>query len=143
MGAYFLLKPFAGNYVLLYLFGSIAATFFEFVVAKLMIHIFGSVWWDYRDKPFNYEGILCLESSIAWGFYTVGLFAFLHRGVLRLTDVYSYKIGCIAGGLLMVYYLVDFTVHLCKAKSVGLPKPIRRIPEKMRSIGDNLRNYYR
>ncbi len=114
----FLLKPFAGNYVVLYILGSLMATFFEFLVAKLMIHIFGTVWWDYREKPYNYEGIICLESSIAWGFYTVILFAFLHRGVMFLADSYSYLAGCIAGGVLMVYYLVDFTVHLCKAKSL-------------------------
>ena len=39
LGAYYLLKPFAGNYVLLYVLGSILATTFEFLVARLMIII--------------------------------------------------------------------------------------------------------
>lgn len=142
LGAYFLLKPFAGNYVVLYILGSLMATFFEFLVAKLMIHIFGAVWWDYKEKPYNYEGIICLESSIAWGFYTVILFAFLHRGVMFLTDSYSYLAGCIAGGALMVYYLVDFTVHLCKAKSLSLPRPVRRIPDKVRVLKNSIRDFY-
>lgn len=141
--AYFLLKPFVGNYILLYFAGSIMATTFEFVVAKLMIHICGSVWWDYHEKPFNYEGIICLESSVAWGFYTIGLFAFLHKGVSFLTDSYPYMAGCIAGGVLMLYYLIDFTIHLCKAKSLRMPGPVRTIPDKVRGIREQLRNFYR
>ncbi len=129
LGAYFLLRPFAGNYVLLFLLGSILATTFEYLVAKLMLHIFGQVWWDYTEKPFNYKGVICLESSIVWGLYTVLLFAFLQRGVMFLTDLYSYRIGCLVGGLVMVYYLIDFTVHLCQAKFPGIPKRAREIRE--------------
>lgn len=131
LGAYFLLKPFAGNYVQLYVLGSLLATGFEFLVAKLMIHLFGQVWWDYEDKPFNYKGIICLESSIAWGMYTVVMFAVLQRGVMFFSDLYSYQVGCVLGGVLMAYYLVDFTIHLCKAKYPEVP---RRAIELSRSI---------
>lgn len=141
--AYFLLKPLDSNYVLLYLCGSMIATIFEFIVAKLMIQIFGSVWWDYTDKPFNFEGILCLESTLAWGFYTICLFGFLHKGVALLSDAYPYMAGCIAGGILMVYYLVDFTIHLGKAKSLQMPRRFRALPDKVRGFRDNLRNLYR
>lgn len=129
LGAYYLLKPFAGNYVLLYVLGSILATTFEFLVARLMIHIFGQAWWDYTEKPYNYKGLICLESSIAWGMYTVILFAFLQRGVMFLTDLYAYPVGCIAGGILMVYYLIDFTIHLCQAKFPSLPERARELRE--------------
>lgn len=143
--AYFLLEPLDGNYFALYFAGSIMATTFEFIVARLMIHIFGSVWWDYSEKPFNFEGILCLESTIAWGFYTICLFGFLHKGVTRLTELYSHKVGCILGGGLMIYYIVDFTIHLYKAKSkpVPVPKPVREIPNRVRDFKNNLRNLYR
>lgn len=127
LGAYFLLKPFAGNYVLLYVLGSILATTFEYLVGRLMIHIFGQVWWDYTEKPYQYQGIICLESSLAWGLYTVILFAFLQKGVMLLTDLYSYPAGCMAGGFLMAYYLVDFTIHLCRAKFPGIPERAREL----------------
>ena len=142
LGAYFLLRRFAGNYILLYFAGSLMATLFEFIVAKLMIYTLGEFWWDYREKPFNYEGIICLESSIAWGFYTIGLFAFLERGVRWISDSYAREVGCIAAGILMVYYMVDFTVHLCKAKAVEIPVGIRVLPGKVRNITDNIRNFY-
>ncbi len=64
---YFLLRPFAGNLVLLYIMGCIVPTLLEYLTAQVMLFIFGEVWW-YNEKPFNYKGILCLESTIAWAF---------------------------------------------------------------------------
>ena len=74
-----LLRPFSGNYVLLYLVGAVLATLFEYLTARLMLRLFGTFWWDYTNKPFNYKGILCLESTLGWVFIALLLFAFLHR----------------------------------------------------------------
>lgn len=70
-----LLRPFSGNYVLLYLVGAVLATLFEYLTARLMLRLFGTFWWDYTNKPFNYKGILCLESTLGWG---SSLFCCLH-----------------------------------------------------------------
>ena len=120
VGAYLLLRPLEGNYVGLYILGSIGATFFEFLVAKLMIRILGAVWWDYTEKPFNYKGIIYLESTLAWGLYTICLFGFLHKGVMAFADTYSFDVGCVLAVILIVYYFVDFSVHMYRAKK-GVP----------------------
>ena len=67
MLGYALLRPFAGNYVVLYVVGAVAATAFEYLTALLMLKLFGTFWWDYTNKPFNYRGIICLESTLGWG----------------------------------------------------------------------------
>lgn len=109
---YFLLLPLAGNYVAIYFVGVVVATAIEYIVAQIMLFIFGEVWWDYNDKPFNYKGILCLESSIAWGFYCVFLFGFLQKTAIAFVDFYTEKIGIMAGecilSLLIIYYMVSF-----------------------------------
>ena len=69
LGACILLGPIASSPVKLYLASSAMATVMELVTACLMIHFFGSFWWDYSHKLFNYKGIICLESSIGWGFW--------------------------------------------------------------------------
>ena len=69
---YFVLSPYSHNRVLLFFLGAILATTIEWVTARIMERIFGEVWWDYTDKPFNYKGILCLESTLAWGLYKIG-----------------------------------------------------------------------
>ena len=78
---YFVLRPYSSNGFLLFLLGSLLATALELLTGIIMKRIFGEIWWDYHEKPFNYKGILCLESSIAWGFYTLFLFLFLQRFV--------------------------------------------------------------
>lgn len=73
---YFLLRPVDHNLYLLYLMGCIIPTLLEYGTALLMLKIFGEVWWDYSQKPFNYKGILCLESTVAWGFLYAGTVSF-------------------------------------------------------------------
>ena len=84
--AYFVLCRMSGHYIAIYLFSAIAATFFEYLVGRLMLHLFGEFWWDYNDKPFNYKGMLCLESTLAWGLYGVVFMAFIYDGANWFID---------------------------------------------------------
>ena len=76
---YTALYPFNGNFVILFFAGAAFASLVEYIKARITISKFGTVWWDYGNKPFNYKGILCLESTIAWGIYTIVEFGFLHK----------------------------------------------------------------
>lgn len=112
---YFLLNPFKGNYVVLYACGAILATAIEYLTARIMLRLFGEVWWDYNEKPFNFQGILCLESSIAWGAYTLILFLFLQDFVIRIASSYTQMAGIAFSGVVMIYYFVDFALCVRKA----------------------------
>lgn len=109
---FFVLYPLRGNLVLIYIAGVIVSTSLEFLVAQVMLFIFNEVWWDYNEKPFNYKGVICLESSIAWGFYCVMLFAFLEKASVMFVDYYTDIIGQAAGeaiiSFLIIYYIVSF-----------------------------------
>lgn len=78
-----LLQPFAKSFLAVYLIGAVIATLFEYFVGVLMIRALGALWWDYNDKPYNYKGIICLESTIAWGFYAIGVVEYLNKFILR------------------------------------------------------------
>ena len=69
LGACLFLQPFASQTIKLYFATSIMATTMELVTAHLMIRFFGSFWWDYSHKWMNYKGIICFQSSVAWGFW--------------------------------------------------------------------------
>ena len=99
LAGYFLLRPFAGNPVLLYLTGAFTATVFEYLVGKAMRRLFGEVWWDYNEKPFNYQGIVCLESTIAWGFYAVIIIAIIPMLVVFPFVQKYFKTGLTVGGV--------------------------------------------
>lgn len=115
MSVYFILRPLEGNLVALYFCGAFLATLLEYVTAIVMQKVFGCIWWDYNEKPFNYKGILCLESTIAWGFYTLFLFLFLHKWVNAFMGLYSRTTGIFISIILIIYYAIDFTVSLIGA----------------------------
>ena len=106
------LRPLSGNYFLLYFVGAALATVFEYLTARLMLRLFGTFWWDYTNKPFNYKGILCLESTLGWGLIAVLLFAFLHRAVFSVVMLIPARVGIAAAVLLVSAYTVDFAVSM-------------------------------
>lgn len=113
------LKTFAGNWFALFFFGIILATTVEYVTAVVMIKLFGCVWWDYSNKPFNYKGILCLESCVAWGLYTIIEFAFLKDIVFMGIHMIPISVGKLIVRLTFLYYLIDFTVSVIKTHKTG------------------------
>ena len=139
VGALLLFQPFADKYVLLYLVGVVSGTAFELFVAILMKKVFGEVWWDYNDKPFNYKGILCLESSIAWGFYAIFLFTFLQKFVSRTTSLIPENVGIIFIKTTAVIFVLDFTVQLTRALGIRYSmKQVREIKERIKQRYDRL-----
>ena len=112
------LSPLAGNYVILYLVGAVLATTFEFLVAMLMTKLLGSFWWDYNEKPFNYKGMICLESTVAWGFYAIIVVGFLNKAIISFVDRFDRQIGVYAVIVILVAYSFDFVVAFARAKGV-------------------------
>lgn len=134
MGGYLILHPLKEHYVLLYLAGAVLATTFEFLVGKLMIRLFGELWWDYNEKPFNYKGIICLESTIAWGFYAVGIICFLHAKIFWMIDKMNFEMGKRIVTVILMIVLVDYIFQLLKAFKVDLNKPKNAIKERYRNF---------
>lgn len=123
VAGYLLLHPLAGDYVKLYIAGAVSATIFEFLVAKLMLKLFGEVWWDYKEKPCNYKGIICLESTLAWGVYAIVIITFLFDKVISFIDRYPMAIGMKVCIFVMFTASFDFLYHFCQAKNIRVRLP--------------------
>jgi len=128
---FFLLEPYSGNPLLLFFMGMMLATTLEFFTAFVMRRFLGAIWWDYTEKPFNYKGIVCLESSIAWGFYTLGLFMFLHRWIVNMVDHVPVMVGKIAGSIILAVYVVDFFITLYQEKKEDIPDKVWEVKESL------------
>lgn len=106
--------PVRGNLVLTYLAGVIGATVLEYTVGVGMEALFKVKYWDYSDQKFNFQGIICLSSSIAWGFLTLLLTEVIHKPieswVLGLSDL---TLGIFLGSVSTVF--VSDTVVSVKA----------------------------
>ena len=120
IGGYLIFAPFKGKYLLVYFGGCIVATTFEFIVGKLMIKFLGELWWDYKDKPFNYKGIICLESTLAWGIYALVVVHFLHGTMMGLIDNIDKRLGILM--LIVIYFLVFIDYLVQFSQIFGWPK---------------------
>lgn len=109
-----LFEPIKDNYVALYFFGAIMATLLEYVTAIVMLKLFGEIWWNYDHQPFNYKGILCLQSTLGWGLLALIVFGFLNSGIEGLVLSIDSRIASAIGCSLMVMYIIDFTYHFTK-----------------------------
>ena len=131
---YLILSPLKGQYVKLYLAGAILATVFEYLVGCSMIRFLGQLWWDYNEKPFNYKGIICLESTIAWGFYAVGIIQFLHAMVYNLIDRVDFRIGVRMIQVVLFIAVVDYTIQLLHVFHVDLKEKKDNMKERCQAF---------
>lgn len=122
VGGYLLLKPICHNLFLLFVCSSLLATTMELITSWAMIRLFGSFWWDYSKKPFNYKGRICLESSIGWGFLGIIFFYFLDAFMKMLVNLVPVGAGHFLAILLFVGYTLDFIYCMIQR---------RRNPEEM------------
>lgn len=139
LSVFFFLRPYSANPVRLFIMGMFLATALEFATALVMQKIFGEIWWDYTEKPFNYRGIICLESSVAWGFYTLGLFLFLHNIIVRLVDCVPPLMGKIGGSVILFLYIVDFMAALYREKKDTIPDSVY---DKVYEVRESLSNWF-
>ena len=139
---FFVLRPYSDNSILLFFLGSFLATTLEFLTALVMKRIFGEIWWDYHEKPFNYRGIICLESSIAWGFYTLFLFMFLQNIVAAFVAMIPVRAGRAIGNLILIGYIMDFSATIYRQKKENLresmdEEQIQQIEQAKDKMKDN------
>lgn len=119
------IAPLAHSYFLVYVVGAIGATAFEYIAALIMIKFLGSLWWDYNNKPYNYKGILCLESTVGWGFYAIGCVEFLNPWLLKKIDSVNQNYMIVFIVAVLGIAVVDYIIQILKV--------VRKSPDKVES----------
>ena len=76
--------PFQDNLVLVYIAGCIGATVLEYVTGVTMEALFKVRYWDYSKNKFNFQGHICLGSSLAWGGLTILMTEVIHKPIEHL-----------------------------------------------------------
>ncbi len=102
--------PFQSNMVLTYIAGCIGATALEYVTGVTMEALFKVRYWDYSNQKFNFQGQVCLSSTLAWGGLTILMTHVVHKPVERLVLGIPLDILTVAVSLLTVCLVADFTL---------------------------------
>lgn len=82
----------------------------EYLIGLLSLKVFHKRYWDYRDEPFNIDGIICLESLLA---FTIGGLIFIYilyplykKYYYRIKDKYVYIIDI----CLSILFIIDIVM---------------------------------
>lgn len=126
--------PFADNIFLMYLAGCVGATLLEYITGVLMEALFKVRYWDYSNQKFNFQGHICLGSSLAWGGLTIFMTEILHKTVERLALMIPSTILMVVTLLLTCYIVSDFTLSFKAAID------LRDVLIKMEKAKDELKH---
>lgn len=111
----FVSYPFKDNLILTYFAGVVGATALEYVTGAAMEKIFKVKYWDYSNQRFHIKGYICLSSSIAWGFFTLGLDHFLHPWVESGLAMVPMAVRHIVVGTVSIFLAYDLVVSVKEA----------------------------
>lgn len=102
--------PFQDNIFLTYLAGVVGATILEYITGVTMEALFKVRYWDYSNQPFNFQGQICLGSSIAWGFLTILMTRVVHKPIETFVLSIPMNVLTIVTSIITIYIVADFTL---------------------------------
>lgn len=138
LSVYLVLRPIADNLILLYIFGAVVATAVEYVTALIMESVFHTSWWDYSKNKFNFQGRICLGSSLTWGFFSMIVFEVFQPIVEFIVSLYSPAVGKAVTGIVVILYGIDFVTSFIAAKQ--LDKKLANMDDIMDEIFEYLQS---
>lgn len=100
--------PVRDNLLLVFLAGCIGATALEYVTGVVMEALFKVRYWDYSHKRFNFQGQICLSSTLCWGALTVLMSRYLHPAVERLAFLIPPGALAFLVTVVLVWFSMDF-----------------------------------
>lgn len=122
--------------VLMFLAGMVGATALELAVGLIMEAVFKIKYWDYSNQRFNYKGVICLSSSLCWGFFTVVLNKWLHRPVEEFVLGLPDLAVTITAGIISVFFVCDTVVSVKVALGI---RDMLDVKARLRTEMDEIR----
>ena len=98
--------------VLLFVMGIVVGTVLEYVASFVMEKLFGTLFWDYSDKPFNLHGRICLQYSLYWGMLSLLVLYLLDPIVLGFVNLFSPTVGQAVLTVLVVLTVLSIVLTL-------------------------------
>ena len=102
--------PFRKNLVLTFLAGCVGATVLEYVTGVVMEALFKVRYWDYSNQKFQFQGRICLKSTLAWGGLTILMTSVVHAYVERVVLSVPGQILTAVTFLLTAWIFADFAL---------------------------------
>lgn len=104
----FVTMPFEQYPVAVYFAGAIAATILEYITGVVMLKLFKVRYWDYRYLKFQFQGHICLTSTIAWGFLSLLMVYVVHKPVAAFIATWNPEFLSVFTFVVTICMVYDF-----------------------------------
>jgi uncharacterized membrane protein len=105
-----LLQPLVHRPVVVFVLGVLIGSATEYVAGLLMEKGFGTRSWDYRDKPLNLGGKICLRYSLCWGLLALVTIYLLNPAVESLLARLGRPVGDVVLSAVLISMLVSAVI---------------------------------
>lgn len=114
--------------LVIFLGAMVLASTVELIAGRLLDVLFHARWWDYRMRPFNLNGYICLQFSILWGLGGVFVIKLVHPTLEALsTDRIPEKYGWFFLAFFYAVYLADLVVTVMEVR--GMNRYLKELDE--------------
>ena len=131
---YISLKDFTDNIVVLFLFGTIALSIFEYIVGLFLEIVFKTKYWDYSNYKFNIQGRVCLKNSLYWGILGIVFMRVIHpfveKTIQKIPHIYLIAFLLIGS----IYLLIDTITTIVKLVRINIKLT------DLENIGEEIKN---
>lgn len=104
----FVTMPFEQHPVAVYFAGAVAATILEYVTGVAMLKLFKVRYWDYRYQKIQFQGHICLTSTIAWGFLSLLMVYVVHKPIAAFIATWNPEFLSVFTFVVTICMVYDF-----------------------------------
>lgn len=98
---------------LIYGAGMLTGASFEYICSYVQEKLFGTVSWDYSQRPFNIQGRTCLLYACYWGILSVVWIKACYPFLSNLIEQIPNELGIRLTWVLMIFMLDNTIVSAC------------------------------
>lgn len=133
---YLSLKDVSNNIVILFLYGLIILSIYEYVVGLFLETVFKTKYWDYSNYKFNIHGRVCLLNSIYWGILGVVFMKFIHPAIEVLVSRIPINYLIIFAAISCTYILIDTLATVIRLVKINIR--LRNLEQITKAIKDKI-----
>ena len=100
--------PFKEYPVAVYFAAAVSATILEYVTGVIMLLVFKVRYWDYRYRKIQFQGHICLVSTIVWGFLGLLMVYIIHPPVVKLVSSWNQEVVSVLTFMITICIVYDF-----------------------------------
>lgn len=106
------LRDLSHTWEYLFLGCTLDATAIEWITGKLLERMTHHKWWDYSGKRWNFDGYICLQSSLFWGVLGVCAIKFFNRALITVYRLIPDVVAVCLIWILVVILIFDLTATI-------------------------------